>query len=476
VLSSRELCVLYGFVLDSVCGCGDGIICGAARDSVRVSTSLSIVNSTSTHPEGRAIVQRMPLHLNSISQLCDFLAPSLIRHSNASTRTYASRLRHNSHQTAIWISSIRTYSSVAKTQTALKDDLPAKSYAVKSHSNVTRASSANVSRHIPAVVDQGRAILSSESTIPSERQVIELLEGCFTAVQDLQVGKSRDDAPMEHNEKGSTLSAMMSLAEEATRPNAQPKKTIATLSRLAYDVVVFPTVFITPKILAAYVNLQTLLHRPRTLPEVFRLYATKSMPVEGSSPVKYTRPWSDQPKYAIPADVATNALESSIAIKDLSSAISIIETTYATPAFRRQRWLRKALPPLTGLSLAPAAAYVIASKMSDYQLTADSYLDTNVAFVGMMAYLGFTATIGMVAITTSNDQMDRVTWANGTPLRDRWTREDERAAFDKVAGAWGFKTESRRGEEEGQEWEELRELIGRRGMILDRVSLMEGME
>ncbi|KAL8976496.1 MAG: hypothetical protein Q9177_006844 [Variospora cf. flavescens] len=83
-----------------------------------------------------------------------------------------------------------------------------------------------------------------------------------------------------------------------------------------------------------------------------------------------------------------------------------------------------------------------------------------------MAYVGFTATIGAVAVTTANDQMDRVTWATGTPLRDRWTREEERMLIDRVAGAWGFQQRWRRGEEEGQDWEALREWIGMRGMAL----------
>jgi hypothetical protein len=82
----------------------------------------------------------------------------------------------------------------------------------------------------------------------------------------------------------------------------------------------------------------------------------------------------------------------------------------------------------------------------------------------------------MVAITTANDQMERVVWAQGVPLRYRWLREEERAALDKVAVAWGFKEPWKRGEEEGQEWESLREFIGMRGMILDKSELMEGME
>ena len=48
--------------------------------------------------------------------------------------------------------------------------------------------------------------------------------------------------------------------------------------------------------------------------------------------------------------------------------------------------------------------------------------------------------------------------------------------LDRVACIWGFNQNSRRGEEEGPDWEALREWIGLRGMILDKVSLMEGME
>ncbi len=79
------------------------------------------------------------------------------------------------------------------------------------------------------------------------------------------------------------------------------------------------------------------------------------------------------------------------------------------------------------------------------------------------------------AITTTNDHMERVTWAPGIPLRERWLREEERAAVDKVAISWGFKG-GRQGEEQGVEWEGLREWCGLRGMILDKTELMEGME
>lgn len=101
---------------------------------------------------------------------------------------------------------------------------------------------------------------------------------------------------------------------------------------------------------------------------------------------------------------------------------------------------------------------------------------TNVAFVGITAYVGLTAMIGVVAVATANDQMDRITWGQGIPLRERWMREEERAAIDKIAGVWGFREVWRRGEEEGEDWDALREWVGNRGMMLDRVELMEGME
>lgn len=106
----------------------------------------------------------------------------------------------------------------------------------------------------------------------------------------------------------------------------------------------------------------------------------------------------------------------------------------------------------------------------------DTFTATNLYFGGILAYVGFTATIGFVAITTANDQMDRITWAVGTPLRERWMREEERMMVDRIAGAWGFQERWRRGEEEGSDWEALREWAGMRGMVLDRTELMDGMQ
>jgi hypothetical protein len=156
--------------------------------------------------------------------------------------------------------------------------------------------------------------------------------------------------------------------------------------------------------------------------------------------------------------------------------MDIIESSFTTTAFHRAKFVRKGLLPVTGLAVAPVAAYTIASQLAILQTTMDSAMATNVAFAGILAYVGFTTTIGVVAVATANDQMDRVTWAPGVPLRERWMREEERAAIDKVAGAWGFREAWRRGEEEGEDWDTLREWVGSKAMMLDRVELMEGME
>lgn len=200
------------------------------------------------------------------------------------------------------------------------------------------------------------------------------------------------------------------------------------------------------------------------------------MPNEGSSPVTYSQQKKDAAANAIPLPIADRALQTAIETKQLSIAMDIVGTSYATPAARKAKFIRKALLPITGLAAAPVAAYAIATSFSLYQSTMDPQMATNIAFVGMLSYVGFTTTIGVIAITTANDQMDRVTWATGLPLRERWLREEERSAIDKIAVAWGFRQTWRRGEEEGEDWDTLREWIGRKGMILDRSSLLEGME
>jgi hypothetical protein len=100
---------------------------------------------------------------------------------------------------------------------------------------------------------------------------------------------------------------------------------------------------------------------------------------------------------------------------------------------------------------------------------------TGIGLAGISGYFLLIGSLGMIAKLSNKDQMKRVTWTPGTPLRYRWLREEERAALDKVACAWGFKEPWRHGEEMGPEWEGLKEYMGYRQMLLDRVEFMEGM-
>ncbi|CCC10243.1 unnamed protein product [Sordaria macrospora k-hell] len=184
----------------------------------------------------------------------------------------------------------------------------------------------------------------------------------------------------------------------------------------------------------------------------------------------------DMPKNAVDPEVAEMALDAALDAKDLDAAVGIVENTYSTKAYTRDKLLRKALIPMTGLGLTPVAAYALAKNYGTWQDSMETVLATNVAFFGMLAYVGFTATMGIVAMTTANDQMKRVTWGPGIPLRERWIREDERAAYDKIACSFGFGEVLRYGEEEGEEFDVLREYILSKGMILDAVNLMPGMQ
>ncbi|CZR61167.1 uncharacterized protein PAC_11063 [Phialocephala subalpina] len=343
--------------------------------------------------------------------------------------------------------------------------------------NDTRPTDAELEKAFREVKQTCNSLLSSEG-VPTEKDTHYALSKCeamarLLVLDPLVVSKARID--------GAT-SALLSLDESNPKQISHAKippnlKGMADeLSDIAYRVVKFPPVFITPQVLELYVDIQATLGKPETLPEILLLYATKPFPDERSSPIRYSKQNPNKAANAVPVAVADHALQAAINAKNLVAAMDIIEMSYCTKAFRRAKFVRKGLIPATGLAVAPVAAYTIASQLAEWQHTMDTAMATQVAFAGILAYVGLTATVGVVAVTTANDQMDRVTWAQGVPLRQRWIREEERAAIDKVAGAWGFREAWRRGEEEGEDWDVIREWIGRRAMMLDRVELMEGME
>ncbi|KAI1425511.1 hypothetical protein F5Y12DRAFT_747119 [Xylaria sp. FL1777] len=333
--------------------------------------------------------------------------------------------------------------------------------------------------------------------IPPEQSVSDALGVCEMLATWFTNEAIQPQVAHAINELDSTASTLLSLdggantietatkTAETTQPSKLPEgmeysaklhELLNKISETAYLIIAHPPVFITPHLLDQYVRVQAKLGKPETLPRVFQLYASKPLPREGSVPLSYTKPNPNRAASAIESKTVDAALDTAIAAKNLDAAVGIIENSYGTTAFVRSKLLRHGLVPLGAFTATPVAAYILATSFSNWQHSMDSATATSVAFVGILAYVGFTASLGVVAVATANDQMKRVTWAPGIPLRKRWIKEEERAALDKVACAWGFQEQWRQGEEEGADWDTLREYIGQKGMILDRIELMEGME
>ncbi|GIZ40199.1 hypothetical protein CKM354_000355100 [Cercospora kikuchii] len=316
-------------------------------------------------------------------------------------------------------------------------------------------------------------------TLPAEERVLYTLEQLEYLAKVVLEERGADSNPRAQakEQKETATSALLGSVNARSYPAVISKASILNvISESAEQIARDPNVFVTPAILKAYVQLQSLLHQPSSFPDVFHLYSNKPIPSLKGSQVVYSSASPDQIKSAIPSDVAKEALGAAIEAHQLPLAIDIISTSYCTPSFKKAKTFKQAAIPMAGLGIAPIAAYTLSTQFSNLQQTMDTGTATGIAFAGIMTYVGAVAMTGYVAVTTSNDQMDRVTWASGVPLWERWVREEERAAIDRLAGAWGFKDMDKRGEEEGEEWEALRDWVGTRGMVLDRVSLMPGME
>lgn len=337
-----------------------------------------------------------------------------------------------------------------------------------------------IERELDKLHHRAHSILTS-AAIPSQDMVQTSLETCELLAESLIEGAEatmKVKTPASHllNLEEHKKRKDVSMASTRALGFAMRQRAVHRLSKSVYDIVNAPQVFITPELLSSYVRTQSLLGRPETIPPVFVLYASKPIPLPDTSPVQYQPSNPKKASFAIPLSSANTALDSAIEQRNLSVCFDIINTSVCTSAFRRLKLFNRALAPICGLALAPAAAYSAASQWSLWQDTMDNQLARNVMFAGLLAYASFTTTLGVVAITTANDQMERITWATGTPLRERWLREEERAMIDRVACAWGFQETWRRGEEEGRDWQRLREWTGLRCMVLDKIELMEGME
>ncbi|KAK4861930.1 hypothetical protein LT330_003068 [Penicillium expansum] len=333
-------------------------------------------------------------------------------------------------------------------------------------------------------IAQDASALHQSNTVASNEVVVELLQRCQRVAESL-VSRARDQSEGSLNGEGSAISSLLDLEEKQTaaKSKGKPKSSqhpdtrlADSVSQIAIELLKDEKVFISPEALAYCTETLTMLQRAEHFPEIFHLYAYKPVPEQGSSPVKLLKANPKSINSAVPAGLANMALGVAIAQKNLSLVLAIIDNTFCAPAFHRAKIFKKAGVPIAGLAAAPAACYALASWAATFQNTMDPNVATGIAFAATLAYVGGTSSMGILAITTANDQMERVVWIPGIPLRQRWLREEERAAMDRVAVAWGFKDPYMRGEEVGEEWESLREFIGMRGMILDKTELMEGME
>ncbi|KAI2791366.1 hypothetical protein POX_c04224 [Penicillium oxalicum] len=323
--------------------------------------------------------------------------------------------------------------------------------------------------------------LLARSEVPDNEEVEKILLHFKEAAQAIApYWDLRDENPSSG--EGNALSSLLEM-QETDGLATQMHDVEETLRRLAdqishtmTQIIKDEKVFISPKALEHYVRAQCTLNRAEHLPEIFHLYANKPIPEEKSSPPKFHKANPKDVNSAVSEDLANQAIDVAIKQKNLPLVLAMIDNTFCAPAFHRAKVFRKAAVPLAGLAAAPAACFTLASWASTLQNTMDPSTATGIAFAASLAYVAGTSSIGILAITTANDQMKRVTWLPGIPLRHRWLREEERAALDKVACAWGFQDPYMHGEETGEEWESLREFIGMRGMILDKTELMEGMQ
>jgi hypothetical protein len=311
--------------------------------------------------------------------------------------------------------------------------------------------------------------------IPTKELTAAALQSCLRAASSLQphlkraVAKSRASA-----------SRLAELGAERTGTklpiDATINEAVSKISKSAYTIMAEPNVEMTPEFLETYVLIQSQLGRPESLPTVLDMYATKRKPIMKDGEIRYVSSNPNMPVKAIETDVADMALRTAINAKNLDSALGIIESSVALPAFRRQKLVKHGTGPAIGLACLPFGIFSLASAYAaHWQNVVDITTATGIAALGISTYFLSVGGLGMIAKLSYMNQMRRVTWAPGTPLRLRWLREEERAALDAVACAWGFKESWRHGEETGPEWEGLREYMGYRQMVLDRVEFMEGM-
>ncbi|EPE02272.1 hypothetical protein F503_08584 [Ophiostoma piceae UAMH 11346] len=326
---------------------------------------------------------------------------------------------------------------------------------------------------ITSLVAGARDRLLSHPGIPPEGETATALRICAEAadlVMDTAPHVQAQPSPAAH----AAGASLLELGSD-TEKTKTSQSIVDFISDAAFAIVDDKRVFLTASLLEQYVQIQARLGRPNSLPRILEAYASRPAPRNSKGTIAYKPQNPKDVRSSVAPEVADAALDTALVAKSLDAAVGVVEWTYAAPAFVRYKLLRRGLLPGFVVVGVPMATYILASQLATYQQTMDTATATGMSFAAILAYIGFTGTIGVVANATANDQMRRVTWAPGTPLRERWLREEERDALDKVACAFGFREAHRYGEEEGAEFQALREYIMSKGMLMDQVELMEGM-
>ncbi|KAK2611076.1 hypothetical protein N8I77_004453 [Diaporthe amygdali] len=342
------------------------------------------------------------------------------------------------------------------------------------------------SKDVVLVIEHSLEQLLAHDRIPHDDEVIAALRKCAKAASLVHAELASPLHLGESAESDTAASSLLSMdgpnpeVTQSPRINKildppRPSELADRVSEAAFVIVSHPNVLITPQVLEVYLDTQARLGRVETLPHVLGLYASKPKPRRSHGPLQHLKQNPDRAANAVDPELVDKALNAAIEAKNLDAAIGIIENSYATKAFIRAKLLKKALLPASAVVATPMAVYLLASNLSHLQNSFDQKTATAVATAGILAYVGFTGWMGALSVITQNDHMKRVTWAPGVPLKERWIHEEERAALDKVACSFGFSQAHRYGEEEGADFQALREFVLSKGMVLDRVELMEGM-
>jgi hypothetical protein len=426
----------------------------------------------------------LPMRLRSrpVCQLCDYILqqPANRRAFVSASTLKASSIRRQPARSHVALprTLVKSLTTTTRQLQELEEEYGG-SLSLSDRIAVLKGKLVEVEAQIKAIYDSSK--VEAEAVILQVLDDLEDVARQAIAIRSHQPLPSK--APIRQSSAGALLSGLggsenvkSTLSKTKSRSfgiDALP--TPSYLSKLAEDFIKHEKVFISPNVLAVYIHLQRRLARPRAIPEALYLYANKPVPEEGSSPPKFSKPSPKSAKQAVPAELADEALTAAIEAKDLSLALSVVDYTYRAPAWRRHRMITKLGLPSVLASITPLAIYMIAQELSVYSSYIDPWTFKLYAFAGISTYVMCTGTLGFVALTTYNDHHDRVVWRPGVPLLDRYLREDERAALDRIACAWGFKEIWKRGDEEGEEWEGLRQWILLRGMVLDKPDLMHGM-